>query len=418
MKMKAKVAALTLAGLAVATALTSCASGGDSGTINLSVQTFGQFGYDKLWALYEQQHPRVKIQATTLARSQDALNSINTHLAAGNGMPDVVAVEGGALAAVMQYPEKWLPVDDSLKSRWLPWKIAPATDSKGKVRFYGVDAGPSAICYRQDLVAAAGFPSDPAGFANWIGTTWESYTAAGMQYATKTGHAWFDTANSVLGGKLAQVKNAFEADDNSVIATTNPQVKDAFVSALTDNKQLSAKLSAQFSPDWNQGVVNGTFATALCPSWEIGLLQAAAPNLKGWNVADAFPGGGANAGGSFLGVSTQTKHADEAKALAAWLTAPEQEIAAFQAVGSFPSQVDALGSPTLLNFKSSWASDAPVGQIYAGRAKAITGAPHKGPQYSKIGDYLSAAITRVEAGTSDANSSWSQFVSDIKSNTK
>ncbi len=36
---------------------------------------------------------------------------------------------------------------------------------------------------------------------------------------------------------------------------------------------------------------------------------------------------------------------DEAKEVAAWLTAPEQQAKAFAAVGAFPSQVEAQDSP-------------------------------------------------------------------------
>ena len=57
-----------------------------------------------------------------------------------------------------------------------------------------------------------------------------------------------------------------------------------------------------------------------------------------------FPGGGGNWGGSYLTVPTQSEHPEEAMALANWLTAPEQQIKAFIAKGTFPSQVDALSS--------------------------------------------------------------------------
>lgn len=413
----------TIAVLAVtgtlAAMMAGCSSGASAndGKITLSLQTFGKFGYEDLIKQYEKDHPNIKIDAQVVASSTDAENSINTKLAAGSGMPDVAAVETGFLGSEMQYPDKWLPVDDSLKDRWLSWKSKPATDKNGVLRFYGVDAGPSAICYNSSLIAAAGFPSDPAGFASWVGNSWDSFYAAGKQYSNKTGKGWFDSAASILSMKLVQVSNAYEKSDGTIIATTNPEVKNAYESALTDNKALSAKL-APFSSDWNQGVQAGSFAAVPCPSWEVGLIQAAAPSAKGWNVADAFPGGGANRGGSYLGVSTQTKHPDEAKALAAWLTAPEQEVQAFKAVGSFPSQVQALTSPDLLSATSTYASNAPVGKIFATRAQAITSVPFRGPNYNAIDNFLQAAVTRVETGTMGVEDSWKQFVSDVENNIK
>ena len=76
--------------------------------------------------------------------------------------------------------------------------------------------------------------------------------------------------------------------------------------------------------------------------------QAGPENAGKWAVTDAFPDGGGNWGGSYLAVPKQSKHPKEAAELAAWLTAPEQQIKAFQKTGNFPSQVEALTSPELL----------------------------------------------------------------------
>jgi cellobiose transport system substrate-binding protein len=319
----------------------------------------------------------------------------------------------------MQYPTKWLPVAKSLaSSRWLSWKTALSTDKTGTTRFYGVDAGPSAVCFDSKLLSQAGLPSTPATFAKWIGTSWDSYFAAGEQYTAKTGKPWFDSSTWILESKIRQIQYSFEDKNNKIIATTNPAVKAAYESSLQDYSKLSAKL-APFSTDWNSGYVNEAWATELCPSWMLGVIQAAAPKVTTWNVADTFPGGGTNAGGSFLAVSTQTPHPTEAKAFAAWLTAPAQQIVAFQAAGAFPSQVAALKSSVLLNSKSTYASGAPTGQIYAHQAETITGAPYAGPNYNTIFNDLQAATTRVETGQMSETASWNAFVTAVKSiNTK
>ncbi|WP_308467131.1 extracellular solute-binding protein [Rathayibacter soli] len=111
----------------------------------MTLQTWGQFGYSGLIRTYEKLHPNITINAQTVASSQAAETAINTHLAAGNGIDDVVAVEGGFLAAETQYPTKWLPVSKSLTNRWVTWKSALATHKTGRLRFYGVDAAPTAI---------------------------------------------------------------------------------------------------------------------------------------------------------------------------------------------------------------------------------------------------------------------------------
>jgi cellobiose transport system substrate-binding protein len=137
-------------------------------------------------------------------------------------------------------------------------------------------------------------------------------------------------------------------------------------------------------------------------------------NAGKWAVADAFPGGGGNWGGSYLTVPSQTKHPKEAAELAAWLTAPEQQIKAFKAAGTFPSQVQALTSPDLLSFKDDYFGGAEVGKIFGERAQAITEAQWKGPNDLAIQDNAaSPALQAVEQGKT-ADQGWAQFVDEAK----
>src|SRR5690606_13001206 len=154
----------------------------------------------------------------------------------------------------------------------------------------------------------------------------------------------------------------------------------------------------------------------LCPGWMLGVISGNAEGVEGWDVANTFPGGGGNWGGSYLTVPAQGKNIEEATKLAAWLTAPEQQIKAFEAKGTFPSQVEALSSDTLLESTNPFFNDAPTGQIFADRAEAVTMQPHKGPKYFEINSAMNDAITRVDVdGTDDADSSWAKFVEFVES---
>jgi cellobiose transport system substrate-binding protein len=145
----------------------------------------------------------------------------------------------------------------------------------------------------------------------------------------------------------------------------------------------------------------------------VGVIEGNAKGVKGWDVANTFPGGGGNWGGSYLTVPKQSAHPKEAQVLAAWLTAPEQQVKAFKKVGAFPSQKQALESPDLLSFKVASFNDAPTGQIFADRAKAVTATPYKGTHYFAINDAMQQALTRVEQGTAPQES-WDKWVGDVK----
>ena len=46
----------------------------------------------------------------------------------------------------------------------------------------------------------------------------------------------------------------------------------------------------------------------LCPGWMLGIIEGNAEGVEGWDIANVFPGGGGNWGGSFLTVPAQGEH--------------------------------------------------------------------------------------------------------------
>lgn len=388
---------------------------GDS-QVTLTLATFNQFGYEDLITEYQASHPNIKITHKKAATSNEARDNLNTRLAAGSGLADIEAIEVDWLPELMQYSDKFVDLKNAdVDGRWLDWKAKAATDSQGRLIGYGTDSGPEAICYRADLFKKAGLPSDRAAVAQLLGNTWDSYFAAGKQFAAKSKVPWFDSMGATYQGMINQIESTYEQPDGTVIATTNPVVKQTFdkvvQAGMTD--KLSAKLQ-QWGNDWVASFQKDGFATMLCPGWMVGVIEGNAKGVKGWDVANTFPGGGGNWGGSYLTVPTQSQHQKEARELAAWLTAPEQQIKAFKAVGAFPSQQAALTSDDLKSVKNEFFANAPTGEIFAERAKAVTVSPFKGPKYFQINDAMQQALTRIEDGSMNPQQSWDRFVADVQ----
>jgi cellobiose transport system substrate-binding protein len=391
-------------------------TGGAAAKVTLKLATFNQFGYEDLITEYMAANPNVTIEHKKAATSNEARDNLNTRLAAGSGLSDIEAVEVDWLPELMQYSDKFVDLKSAdVDGRWLDWKVKAATDAEGRLIGYGTDVGPEAICYRGDLFEKAGLPSDRDAVAQLLGNTWESYFAAGKQFSAKSDVPWFDSLGATWQGMINQVETAYETPEGEVIATTNPQVKatyDAVVKAgITDG--LSAKLQ-QWGDDWVASFKDNGFATMLCPGWMVGVVEGNAKGVKGWDVANTFPGGGGNWGGSYLTIPSQSEHPEEAKALAAWLTAPEQQIKAFKKVGAFPSQQAALDSPDLKSVKVEFFNNAPTGEIFAERAKAVTVSPYKGAKYFPINDAMQQALTRIEDGSATPEASWEKFVADVQ----
>ncbi|MCU1552068.1 MAG: carbohydrate transporter substrate-binding protein [Glaciihabitans sp.] len=383
--------------------------------ITLTLATFNNFGYDDaLLAEYHQLHPNITVVQNKAATSDAAETNLFTKLAAGSGLGDIEAVDGDWMPKVKQYATKFenLATADN-KGRFSAWKTAGGTAS-GKEIGLGTDIGPEAICYRADLFKKAGLPTDPAEVATLLSGDWDKYYAVGAQFAAKnTGAAWFDAAGATFQGLANQYANFFEKDDGSIVATTNPDVKAAFYSVLAASKTESSHLQ-EWSADWSKGMAKGAWATMLCPPWMLGSIQQNSPKVTDWQVADVFPNGGGNWGGSYLLVPSQGKHLAEAKQLVDWITAPAQQLKAFAVGGNFPSQVATYTSPDLLNATNKFFNNAPTGKIFVNRAKAFTFKPFKGIQYGAIMTVVQNGLTRVESGKQGVDASWAQVVSEIK----
>lgn len=393
---------------------TPAATTDDTTPITLTLATFNNFGYtDDMLAGYTKLHPNVTIKQVVAKTSDDAQTNLFTKLAAGSGLSDVEAVDGDWMPKVKQYPDLFvdLAADDN-KGRFNDFKTAGGTVN-GKEIGLGTDTGPEAICYRADLLKAAGLGSTPDEVAANLQGDWNAYYAAGEKYTAATGKAWFDSAGATFQGLANQYQNFFEKDDGTIIADTNPDVKAAFTSVLTASAKLSAHLG-EWSSDWATGMANGDFATMLCPPWMMGVIKGDSPDAKDWNVANVFPNGGGNWGGSYLLVPTQGAHTAAAAQFVDWLTAPEQQIAAFKVAGNFPSQVAAWTDPALTGATDPFFNNAPIGKIFADRAAAVKVIPFKGVNYGAIMGAVQNGLTRVEQGQQNIDDSWAQVVKDIK----
>jgi cellobiose transport system substrate-binding protein len=399
--------------LGVTTACGDDSDGGGDGKTTITVATFNEFGYEGLIDEWNSSHDDIKLEQVKVGTWDDAKANLYTKLAAGSGLSDIEAIEGDAIAAVLAESDAFTDLSDpALDGRWLDFAVERGTSVDGELIGYATDIGPEGICYRADLFEQAGLPTDRAEVAALLGT-WDDYFATGEEFvAAMPDTAWYDSSEGLSQAMLNQVENPFETDDNT-IETDNPELKAVWDSVTGNVETLSSK-NSQWGDDWTASFQNDGFATMACPGWMLGVIEGNAEGVEGWDIADVFPGGGGNWGGSYLTVPAQGDHIEEAKEVAAWLTAPEQQVKAFLDKKTFPSQVEALSMPEVTGAVGAFFNDAPIGEILANRATAVTVQPHKGPKYSDILQAFQAGILRVVDGSQTPDESWDQFQADVE----
>ncbi|WP_241238288.1 extracellular solute-binding protein [Nocardioides pantholopis] len=398
---------------------TAACGGGDSeaddGKVTLTVATFNEFGYEDLLKEYMDLNPDIKVVQKKTGTWEEHRDNLYTKLAAGSGLSDIEAIEGDGMPAILEESDAFADLSDpELEDRWLDWKTEAGTNADGQLIGYGTDIGPEGICYRADLFEKAGLPTDREQVASLF-ESWDSYFATGKEFVkAMPDTAWYDSSKGTSQAMINQLEFPFEDEDNNVVALENPEVKRVFDTVTEMQAAGLATNLDQWSNDWVAAFQKDGFATMACPGWMLGVIEGNAEGVQGWDIANAFPGGAGNWGGSFLTVPTQSEHQEEAKELAAWLTAPEQQIKAFSAKGTFPSQQAALEDPVLLESTNDFFNNAPTGQILSDRAQAVTMQPYKGPKYADIITAFQAAILRVDEGQETPDEAWESFSADVE----
>ncbi|HEY9369342.1 ABC transporter substrate-binding protein [Streptomyces sp.] len=352
---------------------------GEGGRVTLRVGVFGAFGFKEagLYDAYTRLHPNVVIQQTSIARNENYYPQLLTHLGSGSGLADVQAVEVDNIAEITATQSGKLedlgraPGVD--RAAFLPWKWAQGTARNGKTVGLGTDIGPQGICYRKDLFAQAGLPTDREAVGALWADDWRAYLEAGTRYqdGAPDGSAFVDSASGVMAAITGSGPERFYDRRGEVVYKTNPAVKDAWnLAAAFATGGLTARLQ-QFTPAWDQAFANGAFATVSCPAWMLGYIQdKSGPAGKGkWDVAAAPKP--SNWGGSFLVVPSAGKHRAEAARLAAWLTAPAQQATLFEKRGSFPSASAAYALPVVAGATHPYFGGAPIGAIFARAAQGV-----------------------------------------------
>lgn len=388
----------------------------DAEPVELTVNIFGAPGYtgdggqENLFRLYEEQNPHVKIKEANLGEGGDALTVVLNAIGAGGvGLPDVQMIEEGWRGQILQLTDHFVDLRDygasDIQDRWIDWKFEQGVDAEGKVFGYGTDIGPQGICYDATLLEEVLGVADRDAFAEKLGgadATWETFWEVGEEFTSKSDAAWLGVPAFAWNSFVNQQDEGYYKADGTLNIEGNDTLK-GFLGQIADahNNGLTGKLNAW---SWNNEDFEGRFAVHVCPGWMLGSISAGVSESDHvWDFADVFPGGATNWGGSFFSVPEVSENKEEAAKLAAWLTAPEQQIVAFQDAGAFPSQVDAWTDPGVTSFANETFNNAPVGEILLGRAEGVK-AQFKGGQDSVIQDQVfGAVITDLNDGKIEAD---------------
>ena len=419
-----KMAAATL-GVVTLLSTAACSGGGDDaaedGKITLTVDTFGVFGYDELFEQYMEENPNIVIEENNVTDlNADYVPQLQQNIAAGSGAGDIVAIEEGIIQQFfLSQGNNFVDLAEygaaDLEENFLPWKWEMGKGPNGEILGLGTDIGGMSMCYNKTLFEDAGLPTDRDEVsASW--ETWEDFIEVGKEFQkADTGAAFVSTVTPYFNAINAQGgTHTFFDEDNNLVADSNPVILESWdlVEKMID-EGLSANLE-MWSDEWNTGIQNNVFATLPCPAWMLGHIEntAGESGRDQWDVA-SVPGEGGNWGGSWLAVTTQSEHPEEAAKLAMFLTSPEGQISAWNAANTLPSSPQALEDPAVTEFTRDYFNQAPVGKIYSETAMELKPV-YYGVNNAQVSEEFRKALQAMEQGQATPEEAWQQAIDGAK----
>ena len=372
---------------------------------HISMALWGGFGLDDLISEYETLHPDVVIKL--IKGDYNPLHdSLQRELVSGSGAPTIAAIGEDYIAKFASQPDQFVNLStlgaDDYKDVYLPWKWAEGTSPDGSsVIGMGADVSGLALCYRSDLFAAAGLPTDRLAVSGAMRDSWEGFLALGEQYTkASNGAAFIDNATTLLepirdqtgasfyyrerraqrSSRQARLRCRHQGDRRGAVCGHHPVLRCLGQGPERRNVCGHAvpRVGHGLHPERGDSLQLQAQVGHRRHSWSRGLLGRVV-------LRDARAG--------------HARAAEAAWDFLNWLLQPDQQLRIFQATGSLPSQPALYTDDSVKSYEIPFFNDAPVGPILA---KSVEELPVKTDQNPNNGN-VEAALQEVLAGVQSGN---------------
>ncbi|WP_316859487.1 extracellular solute-binding protein [uncultured Cohaesibacter sp.] len=233
---------------------------------------------------YQKSHPETTFNIVDFSQD-DLKQKLQVALASGASgvLPDITLIEDySAQRYLTSFPGAFEPLNGKIDhSAFAQYKVSVMTVGDD---IYGVpfDSGASAMFYRSDYLADAGFSAD-----DMKDITWDRFLEIAEAVKAKTGHAMMalDLGDADFISMLMQSGGEwYVKEDGSINVVGNK----ALAAALETFKKLAnsdAVLPANDWADWVGKFTSGDAASVTTGVWIIGTVKSSADQAGKWGVA-------------------------------------------------------------------------------------------------------------------------------------
>ena len=349
--------------------------------------------------VYQKDHPDVKFEFEEMGTDQ-IYKKLSTSLATGNGIADIIAIEGDVLVGYAdKFPEGFLDVSDAVNTdEFLASKLAEVT-YKDKVHAFPWDAGPVGMFYRTDYFEQAGVnPEDIQ--------TWDDLIEAGkkIEAACKTPSGdpvkmipvdpKKSSLYSLIRGEFGI--GVFDEDGNPIVDDERSISAMKMADKIYDS---GVALNYNGWDEYEQTVVNESVACIPEAVWMIGTIKDKGPQTEGkWSVMDIpkIEGGeySCSNGGPDLAINAKTDYPEEAKDFVKFaMTDTTLQASGFEKYGLYPSYIPSY-EEEVFQKGDAFFGEGNVYEIFIENGQKVADTPIS-PNAQEASDAIGVAVSKI-----------------------
>lgn len=309
---------------------------------------------DEVVAIWNEANPDIHVTVSRAATAGEIVQKLSAAHTAGNP-PDVTNVTYQDLPAlivgglVSDMTAEMAPLKDTIAP--VAWNLVNFGDTTWATP---QGTSPMMLFYRKDIFEELGIA---------VPTTWDEYAEAARAVRAADPTKYLGTFASGDPGTFAALTHQAGAQwwqlngDQWVIDINSEPAKEVatFWEGLIADDSVATMQG--FTPEWGAAISEGRLLSVISAVWAPPLIQNIAPDTIGdwgvvqlprWNEGEGAQFSGGVTGGSATAVTALSKHPEEAKKFAIWITNNEEALAAYvRLMNIWPAQLEARSLPQL-----------------------------------------------------------------------
>ena len=408
-----KFVALLLAVVMAACTLVGCGGketgGAADGEVELTVWAWdvALMQLQDAAAEYQKTHPEVKFVFEEMGTSQ-IYNKLSTSLATGNGIADIIAIEGTVLIGYAdKFPQGFLDVTDCIKPEEFLGSKLSEVQYKDKTHGFPWDAGPVGMFYRTDYFEQAGVKPEDI-------KTWDDLIEAGKKIeATCKTPAGDPVKMLPCDPNKAGLYSTIRGQMGISVFDENgkPQVgsEESLKAMHMYDKIFDSGVVLKYNgwDEYEQTVVNESVACIPEAIWMIGTIKDKGPQTAGkWSAMDLpmIEGGKYDVtnGGSNIAINAKTKFPEAAKDFCTFaMTDTALQASGFQKYGLYPSYIPSY-EEEIFQQGDPFFGEGNVYEVFIENGKNVPNLPAS-VNDQEASDYIGAAISNVLLNGADVD---------------